>query len=172
MSYLIITLRIIHIFCGIFWAGYALFNYYYLQPTVKALGADGQKTMQYLSQKTNLLTIIYTAATLTVLSGIAIYWILFGFSLSFITTGYGVVLTIAAVSGIIGWFIVVTLIRQIFIQMRTTGAEIQASENPPKPDLLSKMQSLVIRLGKLGKIALIFLIIAILGMASARFIPF
>ena len=67
---------------------------------------------------------------------------------------------------------VITLIRQIFVRMQATGAEIQASGNPPNPDLLAKMQSLVIRLGKLGRIALIFLIIAILGMASARFIPF
>jgi len=172
MAILIIILRIIHIFCGIFWAGYALFNYYYLQPTVKALGPDGQKTMQHLSQKTNFLTIIYTAATLTVLSGIAIYWILFGFHLSFITSGYGAVLTIGAIAGITGWFIVITVIRKIFVDMETTGAAIQASGNPPDASLISKMQSLVGRLGKLGRIALIFLIIAILCMSSARFVSF
>jgi len=172
MVSVIIVLRIIHIFCGVFWAGYAFFNYYYLQPTVKALGPDGQKTMQHLAQKTNFLTVIYTAATLTMLSGLAIYWIMFGFNLSFIASGYGMVLSVAGLAGIIGWFIVVAFIRQIFVQMQVVGGEMQSSGNPPTPELIAKMQGLVGRLGKLGKIALIFIIIALLGMSSARFLSF
>ena len=172
MTTLIIVLRIIHIFCGVFWAGYALFNYFYLQPTVKALGPDGQKTMQHLSQKTNFLNVIYTAATLTMLSGLAIYWIIFGFNMSFITSGYGSVLSIAGFSGIIAWFIVVAFVRNIFVQMQSVGGQIATSDGPPNPDLLIKMQSLVARLGKLGKYAMIFLVIALLGMSAARFITF
>ena len=45
MAILIIVLRIIHIFSGVFWVGFAFFNIGFLQPTVKATGAEGQKTM-------------------------------------------------------------------------------------------------------------------------------
>lgn len=172
MLFLIIVLRIIHIFCGVFWVGFGLFNVFFLQPTVKALGPDGQKTMQYLTQKTRLLTTVYTAATFTMLSGIGLYWILSGFNLSFISSGYGVVLTMASISGIIGWFIAVIIIRGIFGEMKVIGGQIQASGNPPTPEQTNQMQALVARLGKMGKIAIAFMLIALLGMSFARFATF
>ena len=172
MLFLIIVLRIIHIFCGVFWVGFGLFNVLFLQPTVKALGPDGQKTMQYLTQKTRLLTTVYTAATLSMLSGIGLYWILSGFNLSFVSSGYGVVLTTGSISGIIGWFIAVLIIRGIFGQMKIVGGQIQTSGNPPTPEQTSQMQVLVTRLGKMGKVALTFMLIALLGMSIARFTTF
>lgn len=172
MLLLIIVLRVIHIFCGVFWVGFGMFNVIFLQPTVKALGADGQKIMQYLTQKTRFQMTVYTAATLTVLSGIALYWILTGFNHAFISSGYGVVLTSAGVSGIIGWFIAVIFISRIFNKMKVIGGQIQASGNPPSPEQAAQLQSLVVRLGSLGKVAMIFILVALLGMSFARFVPF
>jgi hypothetical protein len=82
LGILIIVLRVIHIFSGVFWVGFAFFNYGFLQPTVKATGAEGQKTMQYLTQKTRLLSAVYATATLTMLSGLILYWIFLGFRFS------------------------------------------------------------------------------------------
>lgn len=170
MLILLIILRIIHIFCAVFWVGFGLININFLLPTVKALGADGQKFMQHLSQKTNLLNTTYTAATLTILSGAGIYWIVTGFSMDFIATGYGIVLTTASISGIIGWFIVMFIASSIFRQMQVIGGQIQASGNPPKPEQISQMQALGTRLGIVGKIAVTFMIIALTGMSFARYV--
>jgi len=172
MVYLIIILRIIHIFCGVFWVGFGLFNVFFLQPTVKALGPDGQKTMQHLSQKTRLLSTVYTAATLTMLSGITIYWIQFGFNLAFLSSGYGIVLSTASISGIVGWFIAVLISRGIFGKMKIISGQIQSSGNPPNPEQAGQMQALVARLGKMGKTAVTFMLIALLGMSIARFVTF
>ena len=131
-----------------------------------------KKTMQHLSQKTHLLSTVYAAATLTMLSGIAIYWILFGFDFAFISSSYGFVLSIGSLSGIIGWFIAVLIIRRIFGKMKIIGGQIQASGTPPSPEQASQMQALVARLGKMGKTAVTFLLIALLGMSTARFVTF
>ena len=169
MAILIMILRIIHIFSGVFWVGFAFFNIGFLQPTVKATGAEGQKTMQYLTQKTRLLSTVYTTATLTMLSGLTMYWILSGFRLSFIGSGYGLVLTIGSIAGIIAWIYAVVVIRGIFNRMSVIGQQIQAQGGPPNPEQATQMQALVARLGKVGQVALVFLVIALLGMATARY---
>jgi len=169
MVILIIVLRIIHIFSGVFWVGFSFFNIGFLQPTVKATGAEGQKTMQYLTQKTRLLSTVYTSATLTMLSGLIMYWILSGFRLTFMSSGYGLVLTIGSISGIIAWIYAVVVIRGIFMRMQTIGQEVQAQGSPPTSEQAAQMQALVARLGKVGQVALVFLVIALLGMATARY---
>lgn len=170
MLLLLIFLRIIHIFCAVFWVGFALININFIQPTVKALGPDGQKFMQHLSQKTKLLNTVYTAATLTVLSGVGIYWIVTGFSLDFIASGYGIVLTSASIAGIIGWFIAVFIVRSIFSTMKVIGGQIIASANPPTSEQTGQMQALAVRLAVVGKIAVTFMILALVGMSFARYV--
>jgi uncharacterized membrane protein len=171
MGILILVLRVIHIFSGVFWVGFAFFNIGFLQPTVRATGAEGQKTMQYLTQKTRLLSTVYATATLTMLSGLIMYWILSGFRLSFIRSGYGLVLTIGSIAGVIAWIYAVVVIRGIFKRMQTIGQEIQAQGSPPTPEQATQMQALVARLGKVGQVALVFLVIALLGMSIAQYTP-
>jgi uncharacterized membrane protein len=172
MNILILVLRVIHIFSGVFWVGFAFFNIGFLQPTVKATGAEGQKTMQYLTQKTRLLSTVYATATLTMLSGLTMYWILSGFRLSFIGSGYGLVLTIGSIAGVIAWIYAVVVIRGIFNRMGAIGQQIQAQGGPPNPEQATQLQALVARLGKVGQVALVFLVIALLGMATAQYTPF
>lgn len=172
MNSLILVLRIIHIFSGVFWVGFAFFNIAFLQPTVQATGPEGQKTMQYLTQKTRLLSTVYATATLTMLSGLIMYWILLGFRLSAMLSGYGIVLTIGSIAGVIAWIYAVVVIRGIFSQMQVTGQEIQAQGGPPTPEQATRMQALVARLGTVGQVAVVFLVIALLGMASAQYSPF
>jgi len=172
MGFLIMALRVIHIFSGVFWVGFAFFNIGFLQPTVKATGAEGQKTMRHLTQKTRLLSTVYATATLTMLSGLVMYWILLGFRLSVFLSGYGLVLTIGSIAGVIAWIIAVVVIRSIFNQMQTIGQEIQAQGGPPTPEQATQMQALVARLGTVGKVALVFLVVALLGMSMARYSPF
>ncbi len=172
MSILISVLRVIHIFSGVFWVGFAFFNIGFLQPTVKATGPEGQKTMQYLTRKTRLLSTVYATATLTMLSGLIMYWILLGFRLSVFLSGYGAVLTIGSIAGVIAWIFAVVVIRGIFNQMQTIGQEIQAQGSPPTPEQETQMHALVARLGRVGQVSLVFLVIALLGMSIARYIPF
>jgi len=172
MILIIILLRIIHIVGGVFWVGFGLVNVGFLQPTAKALGPDSQKMMQHLTQKTRLLSTVYIAATLTVLSGLLLYWIVFGFNFAFMYSGHSVILTSASIAGIIGWFIAVFIIRGIFNQIKVLGRQVQASGNPPSPEQAGQMQALLGRLGILGKITIVFLLVSLVGMSIARYVSF
>lgn len=172
MAALMIVLRIVHIFSGVFWVGFSFFNIRFLQPTVRATGPEGQKTMQYLTQKTRLLSTVYATATLTMLSGLLMYWILFGFRTSALLSGYGLALTTGGIAGVIAWIYAVIVIRGIFTRMQAIGQAIQAQGGPPTPEQARDLQALVARLNRVGQVALGFLVIALLGMSIAQYAPF
>ena len=134
MNYLTIILRIIHIFSGVFWIGVAMFNIGFLQPTVQATGAEGQKVMQHLSGKTRFLIFSYLAATLNMLSGMWMFWNLSRFNWDFATaSGYGIFLSIGGTFGVLAWIIVIFVIRNIFNQLGAIGNQIHTQEGPPTP---------------------------------------
>ncbi len=172
MSILIILLRLIHIFAGVLWVGAAFFNLFFLQPTVRGTGAEGQKVNQFLVQKTRLTSYVYATATLNFLAGLALYYILSGFRLSFLRSGYGLVLTIGAIAGVISWITVVFLVRGIFNRMGAIGKMIQSQGGAPNPEQASEMQALGARLSTLGNYSLVFMAIAVIGMSIARYVRF
>ena len=172
MEILIILLRILHIFAGVLWVGAAFFNLLFVQPSVRATGAEGQKLNQFMVQKTRLTTYVYATATLNFLAGLALYYILSGFRLSFLRSGYGLVLTIGSLAGVTAWVIVVFLVRGIFSRMGALGKMIQSQGGPPTPEQASAMQLLGTRLASLGNYGLIFMAIAVTGMTIARYTRF
>ena len=169
MNTVMIVLRTIHILSGVFWVGFAIFNIVFLQPTIRATGAEGQKTFQYLMRQTKLMTTVYTAATLTTLTGILQYGYVSHLQSAFLASGWGMVLTIGSVAGIIAWFIAIFMIRGLFNNIGKVGQAIQASSGAPDSELVAKMGELVSRLGLVGKTALVFMIISTIGMAAARY---
>ena len=142
MNLLMIVLRIIHIFCGVFWVGFAFFNIGFLQPTVRATGAEGQAVMRHLAQRTRLLNTVYATATLTMLSGLLMYSALFSFNMAFLSSGYGLVLTIGSIAGIIAWVYALFTIRGIFRDMGVIGKAIQAQGGPPTTEQAGALQVL------------------------------
>jgi len=172
VSLLIAILRIIHIFAGVLWVGSAFFNLLFVQPSVRATGAEGQKLNQYLVQKTRLTTYVYAMATLNMLAGLALYYILSGFRPSFFQSGYGLVLTIGGVAGVISWVMVVFLVRGIFNRMGALGRVIQSQGGPPTPEQASELKALGARLSSLGNYGLVLMAIAVVSMSVARYVRF
>lgn len=169
MDILMIVLRIIHIFAGVLWVGSAFFNLMFVQPAIRETGAEGQKVSQYLVQKTRLTSYVYGVATANLLAGLILYYIRSEFRASFFQSGYGLVLTIGSVAGVISWVLVVFMVRRLFGQMGAIGQQIQAQGGPPTPEQASQMQALGARLASLGNYTLILMVIAVAGMASARY---
>jgi len=172
MLYLMIVLRILHIFAGVFWVGASFVNIGFLQPTVKATGAEGQKVMGYLTRQTRFVSASLAAATITMFSGLIMYWILSGLRLSFLSSGYGLVLTVGAIAGLIAWVMAIFFVRRILNRMGALGQQIQAQGSPPSVEQASEMQALGAQMTSLGRTALVFLVIALLGMSVAQYAAF
>ncbi len=173
MNWIMIVLRIIHIFSGVFWMGMSIFNVQYLQPTVAATGAEGQKVMQYIARSTNLTAAVYTTSTLVVLSGLTMYGIISGgFQVGFITSAYGLTLAVGGLFAIATWLIVIIVVRGIFTQMAGIGQQIQAQGGPPTAEQGAAMRALTDRLASIGRIGVGLLMVALLAMSIAQYVGF
>ena len=95
-----------------------------------------------------------------------------GFRPSFITSGYGLSLTIGGISGVIAWIFALFVIRRVLGQMQAIGRAIQAQGGPPTPEQGSALQGLSAQMVKLGQWAVVFMIIALLGMSVGQYSPF
>jgi uncharacterized membrane protein len=169
MNYLMISMRIIHIFAAVFWAGTSFFMISFVTPSVIATGAEGQKFMQQLAFRTRFATAMMAVALLTVLSGLVMYWEIFEFRTNALSTGYGLMLTLGAIAGFIA------LLTGYFMQNRYTGkmkalsAAIGASGGPPTPEQQAEMGALAGTVTRGSQITTVLLALALLGMSIARY---
>lgn len=164
-----IILRIIHIFSGVFWVGASFFNVGFLQPTVLATGAEGQKVMQHLTLRTRFTLAIYATSTLTFITGLIMYWTLFGFDPAVLRSGYGLWITIGAIAGTVAWIIVIFVIRGIINRIKAVGASVQVQGTPPTPEQTAQLQTAGRQMVKMGHWGVIVQSIALLGMSIAQY---
>lgn len=169
MNYLMLILRLTHIFAGVFWVGATLTTSFYLSPATKATGEAGQRVMDYLHTKARLATAMTLAGILTVFAGYSMYWIdSNGFSSPWTHSGPGIGFGIGGAAGLLG------LIFRILANRNMTKLSRVAVENKERPDSkqLQKLVSLQKRQARLNTLNTWALIIAVLFMATARYLVF
>jgi uncharacterized membrane protein len=166
MNTVMIIFRVIHIFSGVFWVGFAITNFFYLQPAIKATGSDGQTVMRHLGGKTRLMTTVYIAATLTLISGLGMFHPV----MSLINTGYGMAISIGSLAGTIAWILAIFVIRNIINRTQQLGQTFMSQEGPPSEDQLAQMETLGSRMDIFGKVVIGFMVIALLGMSTAQYL--
>ncbi len=172
MNILMIVLRIIHIGSAGFWVGVSFFNIQYLQPSVRATVPESMKLMGYLTQRTRFLNAMYGFATATMLSGLIMYWYLFRFRIDAMVKPYGLTLGIGGLAGITAWIVAIFVIRNLFNEMGAINRAIQAQGGPPTPEQSQQIGAINARLDRLGHVALGFMGIAVIAMASAQYVSF
>ena len=170
MDSLMVVMRLVHIFSGVFWVGVTLFMVSFLEPTIEATGEAGKKFMQHLSTRTRFSSAMAVVAVLTVVSGFIMYWRLSGFRLGWVSSGYGLFLTIGSIAGIIAFFSGFLIQSRSINQLKVVGAQIQASGGPPSAEQIDEMSVLSERISKGGVISAILMSIALVGMSLAQYI--
>ncbi|MFQ5945958.1 MAG: hypothetical protein ACE5NC_06855 [Anaerolineae bacterium] len=173
MDLYVILLRIVHIFSGVFWVGAVAFMVFFIQPTAVALGPDAQKFMQHLIFRRRLTDVVLTTAFLNVIAGILLYWeASAGLRLDWITTGAGIGFTGGALAAFaalgVGFFVT----RPAVLRMGALGAEIQAAGQPPTSEQEAELHEIQDRSAKAGRWTLTLVGIALLFMATARYLSF
>jgi uncharacterized membrane protein len=172
MNYLMISMRIIHIFAGVFWAGTAFFMISFVSPTVIATGAEGQKFMQQLAFRTRFTTAMMGVAILTILSGLVMYWQIFNFRLSALSNGYGLILTLGSIAGFIGFLTGYFMQNRNTHKMKVLSESFAGASEPPTPEQQAEMKSLAGTVSRGSQITAVFLALALLGMSIAQYVFF
>lgn len=172
MDLLMILLRIVHIFSGIFWAGGAIINVGILSPAVEAGGLDGAKFRQFLFSKTKFSKWMGITSTLTLLSGLVLYWILYQFRVSALDSPYVLVLTIGAFFGIISWVHGSLMIGRMAGMLGKIQNEIAAGGKPPSSEQVKVLQELGTKMNLHSQIGSVLIALAVLGMSIAQYVYF
>ncbi len=169
MNYLMIVLRLIHIFSGVFWVGAALMLYFFIGPTVGATAEAGQRVMQHIITRTRFTAAIASAGGLTVLAGAILYWLdSKGFTSAWMKTGAGIGLTLGSIFGLVG-FISGIMVGRYTTTIGKVGSQIQGQ---PTAEQITQITTAQKQLAVVSPIQSISLILAVLLMASARYFMF
>lgn len=171
MSLPLVVLRLIHVFFGVLWVGFAVFVSFLLGPAVQDAGPDGGKVMAAL-QRRGVMTIIPGLGIVTLLSGLWLYWHLSsGFQVEYLKSPTGHALGMGGVAAIVAFGIGMSLARPSI--MRAMALSQSLGSNPAGPDhaaqvaLITKLRA---RADVAGKVTAVLLLLAVAAMGVARYL--
>ena len=166
----VLVLRILHITGGVLWVGTSMFLVIILEPTMRAAAAEGNRFASKLGSS-NMSKVIASAAGTTILAGILLYiHNVTVIGSEWAKAGPGLVFGIGAAFGIVG-MVVGMMVGSITRKMGALGKEIEAAGGPPSPEKLQQMAALSERMSRVSHYGLALVLIALICMEVARYIP-
>lgn len=164
-----ILLRLVHVSLGVFWAGGVLFMNFVVGPALAATGQDGMKVMAELNRR-RYFDLMIVAGTLTLLSGFDMMR-RDGFLGSGQPQALGRVgFTAGMVSALIAYVIALVAIRPTLKRMSGIGGRMAQAGPDGQAALMAEMLQVRGRLIAFGSIGALFLLIAVMAMAVARYL--
>jgi len=170
MDAYMVILRIIHIFSGVFWVGATFMLVGYVAPAVEAAGDAGRAFMSQLALKTSFSPAMGIVGTLATVSGLLLYWNIFGLSTDVFSSGYGTALSIGALAGILALISGMVFQFKSISKMKAINREVEASQGPPSPEQIAELGRQGERVALGGRIGVILMTIALLGMSTAQYL--
>ncbi len=171
MDTYMVVLRIVHILAGVFWVGAALTTILFLQSTAREVGPAAGPFMAHLAGKKHLVDWVLRAAGLTILAGALMYWrVSAGLDWDWITSAQGLSLTIGALCAIAAFSLGLSVVRPTIMATLEIGREVAASGGPPTPEQGAQLQALGKRSKAVGQVIVPLLVVAVSGMAAARYL--
>ncbi len=169
MSLILIVARIVHIFSAVLWAGgFAVFMFH-VQPAMNKTMPSSQPF--FIAFAKTFTPFVAIVAPLTLLGGAFLYWTdSGGLRLSWITTASGLGFSFGALCGISAWIIGFFLVKPRVDRLALLVSQVRAQNKPPTPDQGAEMGKLGRALVPLTRATLALLGLALLGMATARYL--
>ncbi|HEY4101326.1 MAG TPA: hypothetical protein VGM20_10680 [Gemmatimonadales bacterium] len=166
----LIILRIVHIGCGVFWAGGVLFMNFLVGPSLAATGPDGIRVVQEMNRR-HYFDVVLTTGLLTILAGLELVnRDSAGFTPSWFRSPFGSGIAAGMIAAIIAFLIGVIVIKPTMVRMSKLGAEMAQSPAEARGAFMPRIDALRSRLKASGMVGSIFMIIAVLAMATARYL--
>jgi hypothetical protein len=173
MDWYVIVLRLIHILSGVFWVGAATGFFLFVQPSIVAAGPAGGVVMREISMVRRFPVVQTIAATLTVLAGFLLYLKdSAGFDTGWMFGAGGIGFTIGGLAAIAAWAAGLGAVRPRVTRLGAIGAAVQSSGGPPSAEQQAEIGKLQAELRTLGLTHVVLFVIAVAGMASARYLAF
>ena len=171
MDPLMIVLRLFHIVGGALWFGSAFLFAGFIGPAAAETAPASGVLMSAVVKKRRVAEVIKWLAITTVIAGWAI-WLKFALADGvdvWVTSTYGLVLTIGGVLATAAAYFGITGIGNNVEKLVSLGDEVAASGGPPTPEQGAEMARLGAEIQRHGKIDLALLFLAVAAMATARY---
>ena len=165
MAAVYLTVRVLHVFLGAFWAGALFFVVLYLNPAVAQSGPAGGQVMGQVLRR-GWMKAIMLISTLTIVTGLYLFWYMSaGFSSGFMGTKPGIVLSVGMLVGLVALAIGLFGTRPTGNRMAELMAQTAAAQGPPSPEIMAEMGQLSKKMTTLLKIVAVLVFVAVVTMA-------
>lgn len=165
-----IVLRLVHVTLGVFWAGGVLFMNFIVGPALAASGPDGIKVMAELNRR-RYFEIMLGAGAFTILSGLDLMRRdSAGFSAGWFRSSIGIGISTGMAAAIIAFLLGLFAIRPAIKRLSAIGAQVAQATPEARAGLMAAAAPVRGRLIALGSVGALFLLIAVLSMAVARYL--
>ena len=171
-STFMLVFRILHITAGVAWAGSVFLFVVLIQPSAAAIGPASGPFMMELLGKRKLVAWLLSLAGTTVVAGLFLYWRLwhdYGDLGDFVSSRWGLSLTIGAVAAIVAFLIGLFGTRPNAARLLDLASRAAASEGGPPPEIAQEIPKVQARLKSLARVALALIAVAVVAMATARY---
>jgi hypothetical protein len=167
----LIFIRIVHVGSAMIWFGGAIIGGFFLAPTAEALGKAGAPFMDHLLRRRGLGVLFPVVATLTILSGAALYWRdSGGLQAAWISSPSGIAFTIGGVAAIIAFIGGFVLIGPGIAAQSAVRQELAMGDGVPSAAQQERLAWAERRLRLADRVDLPLLILAGLTMAVGRYL--
>jgi uncharacterized membrane protein len=172
MDWSIVLLRIVHIGAGMFWVGGAFTFFLFIAPSTEVLAPPARKAfLDQVVERRRYPTAILAAATLAILAGAVLYWRNSGgLNVGWVTSPSGLGFTIGGLAGLAAWLVAAVVISPTFNALSGLTGKLVSAGRPPTPEEGARVASLGTRLRIAGRALLVLLAVAVVLMASSRYI--
>lgn len=166
-----IVFRLLHIVSGSLWVGATFLFVGFIGPSAAEVGPSAGPVLHAAVKKRKVVKVITGLAITTVVAG----WVMWlrdmnqvGFGV-WVTSSFGLVLTIGAVLATITAFVGVLGVGRNVERLVDLGAVIAATGGPPSPEQQFEIDHLGAEIEKHGKLDLVLLLSAVIAMSTARY---
>lgn len=168
----VIVFRIVHVVGAIAWGGAIFIFVVFLQPSAKSIGPAAAPFMRELLGRRKVATVVLWIAAATIVGGAFLYWHDWHQYASlgdFVSSRFGLALTIGSASAVVAFLIGLFGTRPAIERMLALGAQMAQAGDAAPAELAQELQSVQARARTLAKTNLVFVAIAALAMATARY---
>lgn len=164
--------RFVHVVTGVAWAGALIFIAWILLPAIRATGPAGGALMQQLVRVRRLPVYLMLLAILAILSGLSLFWLdATAFGKAWLHTGPGRTFSaggaLAILAAILGIFVNTPTAKK----MEALIGSMQAAGAPPSPEQAAQIGRLQNRLYRATQAAAVLVLLAVICMGVARYVP-
>jgi uncharacterized membrane protein len=171
MDLVMVVLRIVHIVAGVLWVGGAALFFFYIEPTLNSLGPDAEKFMNEMVNRRKVPIYFVIASTLVVVFGLILYWRdSNGLQGAWVTSPAGLAFGLGGLAALIAWLGGNLLIPRTIGQLVAVTTEMKTAGGPPSDELMARLHAVQHRLHNVGLVDIVLLGIAVVAMASARYL--